>query len=120
MLNINEQSTDKYDKFKYILPVVEFINDNYNRNHSVQEYANMCNLDKYYFIKLFSEYTGVSPLLFRTRIRMEKAKELLINTNMTNGQIAEIVGYSSSYYFSRIFKRHTGISPELFRKTNGK
>lgn len=119
MLN-NENLTEKYDKYERILPVVEFINNNYSKNHSLQDYANICNLDKYYFIKLFREYTGVSPHLFRTRIRVEKAKELLTNTDMNNREIAEGVGYSSSYYFSRIFKTYTGVSPVQFRKSNSK
>ena len=112
----NEHLSEKYDKFGAILPVIEFINNNFNKNHSIQDYANLCNLDKYYFIKVFKEHTGVSPHLFRTKIRIEKAKEMLAGTDMTNSKIAEAVGYSNSYYFSRIFKTHTGFSPEAFRK----
>ena len=116
--NINEISTEKYDKFDSILSVVEFIRNNYNKNHSIQYYAGLCNLDRYYFIKLFKECTGESPHLFKTKIRIEKAKELLCNTNMNNTQIAERIGYSSSYYFSRIFKAYTGEAPEMYRKNH--
>lgn len=107
----------KYDKFNRIQFIVDFIEKNYAQNHTVDFYAEACNVEKYYFIKLFREYTGVSPYLYKTKIRMEKAKELLRNTKMNNARIAEQVGYSSSYYFSRIFKSHVGMSPEMFRKS---
>ena len=114
---INDNFT-KHDKYNNMEKVAEFIRNNYNKNHSAEYYAEMCNLNKYYFIKLFGEYTGVSPQHFRTQIRIEKAKELLKTTSMHNGEIAELVGYSSSYYFSRIFKTYTGVSPNEFRKNN--
>ena len=106
----------KYDKFNRIQNIVDFIEKNYAQNHSVEFYADTCKVEKYYFIKLFREYTGVSPYLYKTKIRLEKAKELLRNTEMNNSEIAEQIGYSSSYYFSRIFKTHEGISPGTFRK----
>ncbi len=109
-----------YDKYKGIIRVMEFIRNNYAKNYTIQYYADICNLNKYYFIKLFGEYTGESPQFFRTKIRLEKAKDLLLNTTMTNTEIAEFVGYSSAYYFSRIFKTRTGISPTVFRKNSQK
>ena len=107
---------EKCDKFNRIQSIVEFIEKNYAENHSVDFYAEACKLEKYYFIKFFWEYTGVSPHLYKTKIRIQKAKELLQSTKMTNSRIAEQIGYSSSYYFSRIFKIHEGVSPKTFRK----
>ncbi|MBR5519025.1 MAG: helix-turn-helix transcriptional regulator [Clostridia bacterium] len=118
MKNAINDSFTKHDKYNNMEKIAEFIRNNYNKNHSAEYYAEMCNLNKYYFIKLFGEYTGVSPQHFRTQIRIEKAKELLKTTSMHNGEIAELVGYSSSYYFSRIFKTYTGVSPNEFRKNN--
>lgn len=108
--------SEKYDKFDSIRYIIDLIEKNYAENHSVQEYADICRLDKYYFIKLFRECTGVSPHLYKTRARIEKAKELLLTTKMTNTEIATKIGYSTCYYFSRIFKSHVGISPQNFRK----
>lgn len=111
----NVDSVEKSDKYNSIIDV-KYIKENYNKNHSVEHYANLCNLDKYYFIRLFGEYIGESPHLFRTKLRIEKAKELLLETDNTNGQIAELLGYSGAYYFSRIFKAHTKLSPSEFKK----
>ena len=105
-----------YDKYNCIISVMDFIRENYSKNHSVQYYANLCNLDKYYFIKIFHEYTNETPHYFRTKIRMEKAVELMKNSNMNNREIAEAVGYSSPYYFSRIFKKYIGVPPKTYKK----
>ena len=112
----NKYLNEISDKFNCIYKVIDFIEKNYVENHPVELYADMCKLNKYYFIKLFRECTGISPHLYKTKIRIEKAKELLTNTQMRNDEIAEQVGYSTSYYFSRIFKVHEGISPNTFRK----
>ena len=74
------KSDEKYDKFNRIQFIVDFIEKNYAQDHSVEFYADTCKMAKHYFIKLFGEYTGVSPHLYKTKIRMEKAKELLKNT----------------------------------------
>lgn len=112
----NENPTKKNDKYNCIISVIDFIRKNYSSNYTVQYYADFCNLDKYYFIKLFREYTNETPHHFQTKIRIEKALELLKCTTMNNTGIAEAIGYSSPYYFSRIFKKHIGVSPSAYRK----
>lgn len=63
---------EKYDKFNRIQSIVEFIEKNYAENHSVDFYAEACKLEKYYFIKLFGEYTGVSPKTFRKNLKVNR------------------------------------------------
>ncbi len=105
-----------HDKYSGVSVVVEFIKTTYMKNYSVDYYANLCNLQKCYFITLFKSYTGVSPQRFRTDIRIAKAKELIKNTDMNNEAIAKAIGYSNPLYFSRIFKKYTGVSPQNYRK----
>lgn len=112
--------TASNDKYNGVSEVVEFIKKTYRKNYSVDYYAGMCNLQKCYFITLFKSYTGVSPQRFRTNIRIEKAKELVKNTNMKNEAIAKAVGYHNPLYFSRIFKKYTGVSPQDYRKHDDK
>ena len=50
-----------------------------------------------------------------TAMRMEKARELLLNPVLKILDVAERLGYSDSYYFSHCFKKHMGISPKEFR-----
>lgn len=107
-----------YDNLSRLNKVVEFINDNYSENHTIQYYANICNMERKYFITVFKKYTGESPQRYRTKLRIEKAKELLVNSDINNENIAYAVGYSDPLYFSRVFKKYTGVSPRVFREKN--
>lgn len=107
-----------YDNLNRINKVVEFINNNYSENHTIQHYANICNMERKYFITVFKKYTGVSPQRYRTKLRIEKAKDLLVSNAMNNEDVANAVGYSDPLYFSRVFKKYTGVSPRIFREKN--
>ncbi len=80
----------------------------YNDQQSIDFYAKQCNLSKYHFIHLFKEYTGLSPYAYKTRIRIEKAKDLLSSTNLSISEISNILGYNNSLYFSNLFKKTQG------------
>ena len=62
--------------------------------------------------------TGENFSSYLTRIRIEKAKLLLKNTDLKVYQIGEDVGFRSIYYFNRVFKQITGITPKEFRKAD--
>lgn len=86
---------------------------------SVSDLAMQCGLSEYHFIHLFREYTGFSPHAYVTRLRLDKAKDLMVSTTMNISEIAFAVGYANPLYFSRLFKRHTGLSPSRFRTGAG-
>lgn len=63
----------------------------------------------------FKKQTGVSPLQYYLLLKIEKSKELLLNTDYTQKEIAFQLGFDSDVYFNRLFKRKTGMSPGKFR-----
>ncbi|MDF2939129.1 MAG: hypothetical protein K0Q90_4502 [Paenibacillaceae bacterium] len=65
--------------------------------------------------KRFKKTTGFTPIQYVTRLRMEKAKTLLLETGLTVDQISECCGYQNGFYLSRVFIRHFGIPPAQFR-----
>jgi AraC-like DNA-binding protein len=67
------------------------------------------------FRRDFKRQTGLSPLQYHLLLKIEKAKELLINTELKAKEIAYKLGFDSDYYFCRLFKQKTGISPAQFR-----
>lgn len=107
------EHSHKYDKIKSVIDKMSIC---MNDTSTIQDYARECCIDKYYFITPFKEYTGYSPHAYRTMIKIEKAKQLLADTTMTNCQIAAFLGYKDSLYFSRIFKKYTGISPYAYKQ----
>ncbi len=92
------------------------MHSSYSKNVSVPEYASMCNLSESRFSHLFKINTGVSPVRYILNIRIEKACDLLENTDLSIASIAELTGMQSQHYLSRIFKKYIGMSPSDYRK----
>lgn len=96
--------------------VIQYIRRHYMESTSLEEYAALCRMSKYHFSRLFKAQTGMSPIEYRTAVRMEHAKELLRTTCFSIKSIAEQTGYSSQEYFSDAFKKETGRSPSRYRE----
>lgn len=73
-------------------------------------------MNKNYICEMFKKKTGVSFLDYTTRIKMERAKKLLIESEARSYEISDKLGYKDSEYFSRLFKKYSGISPTEYRK----
>jgi len=69
--------------------------------------------------RIFRSTLGVTPLQYRSRVRMERAAALLKDGRLTVRAIAREVGFDDAYYFSRLFKCHHGLSPNTYRQTIG-
>jgi len=96
--------------------IMDYIEKNYwSREFSATEAAEAVSLSRNYLLKIFKEEKGISFWDYVTRLRMEKAKELLKNTDNTVYSISLDIGYESQYHFSRKFKSLFGISPLEFR-----
>lgn len=83
---------------------------------SIEELAEYLHISKSYLSKVYKEETGESVWNFVMRVRITKAKELLVSTDATNYAIAKAIGYSSEYHFSRAFSRLAGVSPSAYKK----
>lgn len=94
----------------------QFINENYSKEElTLNEICNHLYMSISYFSTLFKQHTGMTFIEYLTRIRMEKAKQLLTVTSHKTYEIAQHVGYGDPHYFSVIFKRQTGTTPKEYR-----
>lgn len=94
----------------------EYILQNYDKDDiSLNAVAASVNLSPSHFSTIFSQETGETFIEYLTRVRMEKAKELLRCSNMKSTEIAYAVGYKDSHYFSYLFKKTQGCTPKEFR-----
>lgn len=101
------------DKISFI---IQKMNKEYEQNHSLEDYAQMCCMSKYHFLRVFKDITGCSPIEYRNSIRLEHAKELLCETDNTIVEISVRIGYTSNAYFCNAFKLKFGTSPSQYRK----
>lgn len=96
--------------------VTEYIEKNYGNKISLNKLSEIANLSSTYFHKVFTETLGITPNEYVTKVRVDKAKELLIRTDLTIYDIALKCGYENIPYFSYTFKKRLNISPSEFRK----
>jgi AraC-like DNA-binding protein/ligand-binding sensor protein len=92
-----------------------YINENQSEDLSLGMVAKAVNASSYYFCKMFKKATGINFTDYLSRIRIEKAKNLLLNPNLRVSEIAYEVGFQSLTHFNRVFKRILGQSPTEYR-----
>lgn len=85
---------------------------------NTEYYANICNLSASRFQHIFKEQTGLSPSEYLMYVRIKRATSLLIETDLSVSQIADMLGFSSSTYFIRCFKKQTGTTPFEYKRVN--
>jgi len=95
---------------------IKYINRNYNKKISLEEVAECSFVNTSYFCTLFKQKTGYTFTNYLSVIRINKAKELLLNTECRINEVAVIVGYDDWNYFSRVFKKIVGISPLQYKE----
>lgn len=90
----------------------EHIEDDFNFERLTQNYDTSCS----HLRKMFKQYTGKSPHQYYLDMKIIRAKELILNTNLSIKEIAFSLGFESIHYFSRLFKNKVGRAPTEFRR----
>lgn len=107
------QSLEPKDRIEEVLG---YIHEHLGENLSVAEIAANFQWSAKQFHYSFQKKIGVPPKKYIMDTQIKRAKELLLESELTIVEIASRVGYEDALHFSRIFKRSTGISPSLFRR----
>jgi AraC family transcriptional regulator len=94
---------------------IEYIHTYLDRDLSLVEIAEVTNISPTYFASLFKREIGISPHQYVIQQRVEKAKEMLLKTDLAIADIALQVGFSSQSHLTQQFKRVTGITPKQIR-----
>lgn len=93
----------------------QFIQEHQTEDLSLGDVAKAVNTSTFYFCKMFKKYTGLNFTNYLSRLRIEKAKNLLLNPNLRVSEIAYEVGFQSLTHFNRVFKKIIGQSPTEYR-----
>ena len=97
---------------------MKYIDDNYMKDISLSDVAEVIHLNPFYFSRHFKEEVGINFSDYLTKVRIREAKRLLLETDMNVTEIALAVGYRDSNYFSRVFRRAEEVPPRVFRQLN--
>jgi AraC-like DNA-binding protein len=92
-----------------------YITEHQEEDLSLGRVAKAVNTSTFYFCKLFKKTTGINFTEYVSRVRIERAKELLLNPNLRISEIAYEVGFQSLTHFNRVFKKLLGQSPTQYR-----
>lgn len=96
----------------------QFIGEHYPENLTVADIAESVYLSPTYVSLLFKQETGDTIYEYLTKVRIEKAKELLRDPRTKFYEVCELVGYSNPSHFSKLFKKITGLTPSVYRDQN--
>jgi AraC family transcriptional regulator len=83
---------------------------------SLDELAAEARLSPFHFARMFKESVGLPPRVYLTRLRLERACELLETTDLPVTEIAFEVGYSSNQVLARLFVKHRHMTPSDYRR----
>lgn len=92
-----------------------FFNENMGESFSLDQPASLVNMSLFHFLREFKKSRGITPHQYLLKMKVEKAKELLKNSDLAIQHIAYDLGFSDQSHFSRTFKKAVGTSPKAYR-----
>jgi AraC-like DNA-binding protein len=99
---------------------LKYINARYSQEITLEDVARAVKLSPTYFSKLFSEEMGCRFTAYLNRLRVERSKLLLRDTDLPLVDIAGLVGYEDQSYFTKVFRKVAGLSPGKYRESGGR
>ncbi|MEG1639336.1 MAG: response regulator [Ruthenibacterium sp.] len=98
-----------------ILSILQYIQQNFTRDISLQSISDTLHLSRGYVGQLFKKETGNSYSRYLTNLRVERAKETLLQTTLSVSEVGEAAGFNDYFYFIKTFKKEVGCTPSQFR-----
>ncbi len=98
---------------------VRYINEHLGSDITLGELAELSGVSPQYFGRVFRQRLNMRPMEYVARVKVSKAKNMLLDSDLPIAAIAERLGYAEPTYFGIVFKKYEGISPSGFRKNGG-
>lgn len=113
-----QKSAPETDQQCQLRQSISFMKANVHKRLCVDEIAETFKYSPSHYSVLFKQKTGLSPIEYFIRLKMQHASELLTGSNLIVKEIAGKVGYDDPFYFTRIFKKVTGKTPREYKILN--
>ena len=95
--------------------VIDFMEKNLSKKITLDELAKVTNFEKSYFVRFFKKETGTTPFKMLSEMRLERASDLVVSTDMKINDIAESLGYNTLSFFISEYKKRFGLTPAAHR-----
>ncbi len=122
LCNAYESENENYETLfcenRALMESISYIHEKYYEKITIEHLAHIAHASRSSYIKKFKEICKMSPASYITKIRIEAAASMLINTNLTISEIADRTGFYDTAHFSKIFKGMYGISPVAYKNKN--
>ena len=115
-------SKNELDKLVYhnvlrLRPVINYISESFSEKLTIKELADIIMVSPDYFTKMFKDSIGKTPIDYINGIRVNRAMQLLVSTELSMAEISEQIGFCNANYFHKIFKQYMNVSPLAYRKS---
>ncbi|MFS0726260.1 helix-turn-helix domain-containing protein [Paenibacillus sp. 1P07SE] len=107
-----DQSRHHPDKLHMVQHMQTYIETHYRERITLQQVADIIDRSPNYACHLFKQITGLGPIDYANQTRLNRARELLHQTDLTVAEVAHACGFTDPYYFSKLYKRVYGASPK--------
>lgn len=116
LIQLNHNDNTSLNKQNIRLnPIIEYIDEHYMLDLSLKHLSDLIGITEHYFCKLFKDTYKMRPFEYITKKRIQAAKILLLESNMSIKELALKVGYHDNSYFGAVFKKHETMSPSVYR-----
>lgn len=95
--------------------IIEYINENLAADVALSKLASIVDMNVYHFAKMFKQSLGIAPYQYVIECRIERAKQLLSNSNLSITEICHAVGFDNQSHFTKLFRRYVAITPKKYR-----
>ncbi|RKN74123.1 AraC family transcriptional regulator [Paenibacillus ginsengarvi] len=120
MLGIAERESENAHvpakKISLVTDIQTYILSHYREPIRIELLAELVDRTPNYVTKIFREVTGQTPIGYLHQVRVASARDLLLNTHLTIGQVADMMGFCDQSYFNRVYKRIMGHPPSSLQK----
>lgn len=115
--NIRKQNQNYATSLK-VEKIIQYMHQNIDNKVTLTELSEMVQLSSTYLSRVFKEITGYSVIEFFNKIKIDKAKEIIMEGDKKVKEVAQALGFTDEFYFSKVFKRIEGISPSEYYSRN--
>lgn len=124
-IEINKQINRKLSEFdatdsERMSSILAYIKENFCSQIKMSDLCEISGYSEQHLCRLFRKHLNTRPIEYVELMRIQKAKEMLIETNLPIIDIANMIGYENAAYFSKLFKRHISCTPSEYRNQNKK